>query len=471
MTPQEERVSPQISRGGGSGRLAALGALALVVVAVIYLLLFSGNGGHNYTLFFETGGQLVSGNEVLIGGQPVGSVDEVELTDDGQARVEVTVDRQLHEGTSAVIRATSLSGIANRYISVTPGPDNAPALDDGAAITQVDTTTPVDLDQLFNALREPERKGLQDIIQGSATVYAGRAEDANETYKYLSPGLSATEQLLSELNRDQRALTDFLVNGSRVVTAVAERRDDLSGLVSNTNEALGAIASENRNFDRALQALPPALRQANTTFSNLRLALDDLDPLVATAKPATKDLAPFLRRFKPVVKRSVPVFHDLGRAVNRKGKNNDLADAVGKLVSIQNQASTAAPASTQALVDSQDTVTNLRPYAPELTSGISNLNRIAAYYDADGHYLRAEPAGLNVFTYASPNLVPIDDSQIYTDYGPPGTINNQVFRRCPGGITQPILGSNPFSNPPILGGATSGPPPADCDAADVPQGP
>ena len=56
-------------------------------------------------------------------------------------------------------------------------------------ITQVDTTTPVDLDQLFNTFREPERKALQDIIQGSAAAYAGMGPEANETYRYLSPSL------------------------------------------------------------------------------------------------------------------------------------------------------------------------------------------------------------------------------------------------------------------------------------------
>ena len=43
------------------------------------------------------------------------------------------------------------------------------------------------------------------------------------------------------------------------------------------------------------------LRQANTTFVNLRAALDDLEPLVNTAKPATKNLAPFLAELRPVV--------------------------------------------------------------------------------------------------------------------------------------------------------------------------
>jgi phospholipid/cholesterol/gamma-HCH transport system substrate-binding protein len=375
-----------------------------------------------------------------------------------------------------VIRATSLSGIANRYVSITPGPDNAPTLADGTVITQVDTTTPVDLDQLFNALREPERKGLQDIIQGSATVYAGRSAEANETYKYLSPALSATDELIRQLNRDQRVLSDFLVSGARVVTSVAERRDDLSGLVANSNEALGAIASQNRAFDRALQALPPALRQANTTFFNLRDTLDDLDPLVNTSKTATKDLAPFLRRLKPVVKKSVPVFHDLRKAVNRKGKNNDLADAFGKLPAVRNAASTAVPAAVQAMNDSvagsDPPLPFFRAYMPDLTAALSGLNQATGYYDDAGHYTRVEPAGLGVFTYnaGTNDLDPIDATQQYDDYGPFGVSNANVFRRCPGGATQVSTdGSNPFVG--AGSGLLSPAPPNDCTATDVPPGP
>jgi phospholipid/cholesterol/gamma-HCH transport system substrate-binding protein len=486
MTPSREGVSPRRARArtvvGRSpvGRLAALAALIIVVLTIGFLLLAGGDGGNNYKLAFETGGQLVKGNEVLIGGQPVGTIDDIELTDDAQAEVSITIDRSLHEGSSAVIRSTSLSGIANRYISITPGPDNAPELADGSIITQVDTTAPVDLDQLFNTLREPERKALQDIIQGSAVVYAGRdyengvltgAEDANQTYKYLSPSLVATDRLLQELDRDERVLTDFLVNGASVVTAVGERRDDLSGLVSNSNEALGAIASQNRNLDRALVALPPALRQANTTFFNLRGALDDLDPLVNTSKTATKDLAPFLRQLTPVVKKSVPVFRDLRRAVDRRGKSNDLTDAAGDLAPLESRARGAIPAAVTAMQESDHVLRFLRPYSPDIFNAIGGLNRAAGYYDADGHYVRGLPAGMGIFHFtgaAGPNLDPIPVSQILDDYGPFPSANNHVFHRCPGGATQPIAGSNPF----LDGGALSTPaPPGDCTPGDVLPGP
>lgn len=482
MTPPEEAASPQRARPrtvvGRSpvGRLAALGALIIIVITVGYLLFSGGDGGNNYKLVFETGGQLVRGNQVVIGGQPVGTIDDVKLTDNAQAEVSVTIDRQLHEGTSAVIRSTSLSGIANRYVSITPGPDNMPELADGSVITQVDTTAPVDLDQLFNTLREPERKALQDIIQGSAVVYGGPdyekgiltgAEDANETYKYLSPSLVATDRLLQELVRDEGVLTDFLVNGAGVVSAVAERRDDLSGLVSNSNKALGAIASQNQALDRSLVALPPALRQANTTFFNLRAALDDLDPLVNTSKTATKDLAPFLRQLQPVVKKSVPVFRDLRRATDRRGKSNDLADAAGDLAPLESRASGAIPAAVAAMQQGDHVLKFLRPYSPDIFNAVGGLNRAAGYYDADGHYVRGAPAGLGIFRLTGGNLDPISVDDIFSDYTA-GT-NFKVFHRCPGGASQPQLdGSNPF----LDGGALTSPaPPGDCTAGDVLPGP
>jgi phospholipid/cholesterol/gamma-HCH transport system substrate-binding protein len=451
----------------------------LVAIAILVLLLSGGSSNH-YRLLFETGGQLVKGNQVLIGGVPVGSVDSVALTDNGQAQVDISVNRPLHEGTSAIIRATSLSGIANRYVSLQPGPDNAPELKNDSEITEVDTTSPVDLDQLFNTLRGPERQALRNVIQGSATVYAGNGPAANETYKYLSPSLVATDNLLKELDRDEGTLTNFIVNGASVVSAVAARRSDLSALTQNANIALGSIASENRSFDQALVALPGTLRQANTTFHNLRPALDDLDPLVNATREDTKNLAPFLKQLYPVLSRGVPVFRDLNRALNLKGKSNDLADATGDLTALENRAAGAIPITVKSMQDSEDNLAFLRPYIPDLTSAIAHLNAVTAYYDADGHYARVQPTGLGVMGLAgaAPNFTFTAQSaaNVFNDYGAFGTTNNNIFRRCPGGATPIVLGSNPFSLPSPAGvflGPPNGAPasPSDCNASQTVPGP
>src|SRR5262245_41360526 len=128
-------------------RAAAAGALVLAVALAVWLLAFRDDGGTEYTLLFQNAGQLVVDDDVQVGGRRVGSGTGIELTDDTQAAVKIAVEEPyapLRDGTQAVIRLTSLSGIANRYIALTPGPGDAEELDDGATLTAQSTTDVVD---------------------------------------------------------------------------------------------------------------------------------------------------------------------------------------------------------------------------------------------------------------------------------------------------------------------------------------
>jgi phospholipid/cholesterol/gamma-HCH transport system substrate-binding protein len=439
-------------------RVAALAAIAVAVVLAAVLLL-GNDSGHRYRLVFETGGQLVPGNLVQVGGQEVGTVDEIKLTEDARAEVTITVDDPLHEGTTATIRATSLSGIANRYVSLAPGPNSSPELDDEALIGEDRTTAPVDVDQLFDTFDRRTRTALANFIQGQATVYAGDPQKANDAYKYLAPGLQSTERLLAELTRDQQVFSDFLASGANVLEAVAERRDDLSSGIANANEALGAIASQNEAFDRALTELPPTLRQANTTFVNLRAALDDLEPLIDTTGVATRDLAPFLRELRPTVEDSVPVFTRLANIVSLEGPANDLVDTLRALPGAERGAERSVPATIDALDDSQTNVAQLRAYTPDLVGFLGRFSQLSANYDGDGHYFRTQPTGINFFEWnpATSVLDPIPSTEQFAAF------DNGFFNRCPGGSTQPIAGSNPFLDDGNLDGI--------CDPAAVPPGP
>ncbi len=435
-----------------------MAALAAGVVVVMVILL-SGSSGHSYHLLFENAGQIVKGNQVLVAGQPVGTIDDVGLTDDAQADITVTLNDPMREGTTAIIRNTSLSGVANRYISLTPGPNNSPNLPDGSTLEGDKTTSAVDLDQLFDTFTPRTRRALQKVIQGQATYYAGNTAAANKAIKYFAPSLSATQRLFDELTRDQKTFSDFLVSSGRVLTAVGQKSNDLENLITNANTALSAIASQNESLDRSLQALPPAMRTSNTTFVNLRAALDDLTPLVAASKPATKRLPQFLSQLRVFTKRAVPVVGDLAPALNTPGPHNDLSDALQTLPSVAKRASKASPAAVDALNGGQPQIAFARPYAPELAAFISRLDQVTSYYDANGHYARADPAITGVFNYNSGTgvLTPQSPSQQYNG------IQNGIYTRCPGGATQPISGSNPFLDDGSLIG--------ECDPSDVPPGP
>ena len=448
-----------------AARGIALTALVLAVVLAGYLLLFRGGGGTEYTILFQNAGQLVRGDDVQVAGRRVGSIRSIELTDDNLAAVKVRVEEPyapLREGTSAVIRLTSLSGIANRYIALTLAPDSNKELRDGGTLDLTNTTTVVDLDQVFNALDQKTRGDLQNVIKGFATQYEGKGQEAGQSAKYFNPLLSTSRVLAEQLTEDEGALTRFLVNSSQAVTAIADRRDDLADLVGNANATTGAIAAEDAALSRALDLLPTTLRRANTTFVNLRATLDDLDVLVAESKPATKDLAPFLRELRPLVRDSRPTIRDLSRLIRRDGDDNDLVEATRKMPALQRVATPAFRQGRLALQRSQPVLEFIRPYTPDFVGWLRDFGQGASNYDANGHYARIQPM-FNAFQL-NPNpaggvLTPVPPAQ-RMDGAETG-----VIKRCPGAASQrPPDNSAPYTDNGNLG-------PDDCDPSLVLPGP
>jgi ABC-type transporter Mla subunit MlaD len=92
------------SSGSNAGlRLLTVGAVALAVLVAGFLLLRAGSGSYRVSMTLDNANQLVKGNQVKVGGVPVGSVSKIALADDGRARIELTIDDDgldpLHSGT------------------------------------------------------------------------------------------------------------------------------------------------------------------------------------------------------------------------------------------------------------------------------------------------------------------------------------------------------------------------------------
>jgi len=436
-------------RGSTVARVIAVAAL-VAAVALAALAMFGNGGSYKVHAVFQNAGQLVKGNEVRVGGSPVGTITDIELDESAQAVVTMDIKDEdlapLHTGTTATIRATSLSGIANRYVSLQPGPNSAEQIADGGRIGTDNTSAPVDLDVLFNTLDAKTREGLKNVIRGSGTWYEGRAGEANASTKYFAPFLNSTTRLTSELALDEAVFKRFVSDTAATVSAIAERRDDLAGLVANTNTAFRAIGDESASLDRALELLPSTLRKANTTFVNLRSTLDDLDQLVEESKPATRDLAPFLKELRPLVHEARPTVADLRRLIRAPGSDNDLIELTSKQPRLAQLTASVFPRAIQTLDQAQPVFEYFRGYTPDFAAWIADFGQVASNYDANGHYARVQPMFLPA-NYSGGTLTAVDPSQKFNGF------ETGIKNRCPGGVTQASAdGSSPLS----FGGCDTG---------------
>lgn len=473
-------------------RIAAILALAGAAI-IVFLLLLGGGNPYTVTAKFENASQLVNGNTVNVAGVKAGTVKEIRLADDGQALVELEVDEEyapLPRGTHATVRSQSLSGIANRYVDLAlppAGADEEGAIDDGGEIDQTDTTSEVDLDALFNTLDEGTVADLKSVIKGFARSYDGVGPQANKGFYYLNPFLSTSRRVFGELNSDQPALESLLVDTASLTGALAERRGDVTQLVSNLNGMLGETGRREAELASAVGQLPDFMRQFNTTGVNLRAALDDVEPLITASRPVARKLRPFARNLRGFARDSVPTIKGLDGIVQRKGKANDLIELTELQVPLaeigvgpvtRNGASRegALPAAARALDDSLPQLSFLRPYV--------TAEGVTGWFDDFGHSGISDAAGavgrvpttVNPFTLGLPAPVipgapdfslpdldsPIDLSALDGDTAALEALGISLDNtaRCPG--------ANERGVPPAqltYGGAI------DCDTSQVPLGP
>lgn len=420
---------------------AVAAALVLLAVVVVAILLFRGDGGYRVTAEFVSAGQLVKGNEVKAGGVTVGSVKDVDVTQDGQAKITLAITdgdyEPLRRGTRVLVKQGSLSGIANRYIDLQLGPANGDEIENGDVIGSDQTATAVELDEIFNLFDPKTRTGLQDFFKGSATMLHGRGEELRKGVHYLNPAFSTGSRLFQELTRDDALLEKFLVDSGTLVNALADRRDDLTGVVGNLNATFGALGRQQDALAESVERLPPFMRRANTTFVNLRSALDDVDPFVDAAKPAVKKLGPFLDEARLFVRDGEPTIRDLSRTIASPGPHNDLIELVKSFPPLAHVAMDeqhvngadrrgAFPETTDALRAAAPTIAFGRPYTPDFVGWMDDFSTTGGY-DANGGFSRAW----------------INFSEILYGAGP----KLKQFRRCPGANELPAAdGSNVFSS-------------------------
>jgi len=378
-----------------AGRLIVGSAVLVLILAIAWVLLGSG-GGYRVTAELLSSSQLVRGNQVRVGGVPIGSVDKVELGEDNLARVVMDIDEShapLREGTTIVIRSQSAASIAARSVNLRLGPKSAKKIPDGGSIPVQSTTSIVETDEFFDTLDLTTTRRARKVLAAFRDALDGRGKTLNDGFRYLQPAASRSQLLFAEVVRDEPSLKNLVKGGADVVSTLADRSDSLTGGTESALQVADALADEREALSRSIARFPVLLRKTNTTLVNLRSTLTAVRPAIGEARPVARSLARLLPDLQPAasdLRRTIPALRSLIRS---PGASNDVLDLLRDLPALDRSGTPVVTDLVPALDELLPVLDELRPYVPDVaaaTTGGAFGGSSFGYYDGNGHYARVQ---------------------------------------------------------------------------------
>jgi phospholipid/cholesterol/gamma-HCH transport system substrate-binding protein len=439
-----------MSTGNRTTKVARWTAAAAVALAaaVVVVVLLGGAGPYKLRAHFLDASQLVDGGTVRLAGRTVGHIDDIGLTPAGEADVVLSLDDSnlvpLHEGTRLTIRALSQSGVANRYIEISPGATSAPALPSGSTLTTDQTSSMVSLDAILDSFGPTQRHGLEQLIAHASRIYAGSgARYFNAMLGRLDPALVELDATAGEIASDRAALAALVPTASDAAGAIASRGTDLRNAVANTSTLLRSVAAARAPLADAIARAPGVLVQARKTLADARSAVSALTPVLHEVPPVTAALGPLLQRLASVLPEAAPTIGAL------RGELPGLAASLLGLQQIAGVSVTALHSAARALLVARPIVRAIRYYGSDLLLGVFDglLGVATANYDRWGHYVRAE----FVEPYQSALGGPLGELLSHPLTPSLFSLRTRLLRRCPGGNAPPAPdGSNPWIPDPSI---------------------
>jgi phospholipid/cholesterol/gamma-HCH transport system substrate-binding protein len=243
---------------------------------------------------------LFVGNDVGILGVPVGTVTSIR-PEGAHVRVTMSIDRDhpVPADAGAVVVARSVA--TDRYVELTPVYRSGPRLADGAVIPEARTRTPVDFDQVLEALdtfasgiagSKDTRNAIANILEQGSQAVDGKGELFNRAITSLGGAVSSIS--------GQREDLAGTVQGLDTLTGTIAANQRLVGeFVTRVSRASRLLADERANFRSALRALSRAVQMvaefAHRNRPQLVTALDRSSALMGSLLTRRDNLTEILR--------------------------------------------------------------------------------------------------------------------------------------------------------------------------------
>jgi ABC-type transporter Mla subunit MlaD len=392
-------------------RRLALIAVVLAATAVIATVAAASgqndtSGPYKVRAIFDDASFAVPGEQVRIGGAPVGSIASLDVCvahsaacaagTQNKAAVTLEIDdarfTPFHANATCAIRPQSLIG--EMYVDCDPGTAAAPALErihsgpgKGTYYLPVTRThSPVDFDIAQDIYREPVSERLAIILNELGTGLAARGSDLNAVIHRADPALGNTDQVLKILAGQNRALAKLATDSATVLTPLAQQRKALSDFIVQANTTATASAARAKDISNSIRLLPAFLRQLKPLMVDLGTLADQGTPLASELGTSAQALGREFTELTPFAKAARTALIDLGTTAQQsQGSLVATIPLAQRFTRLGNQ---LAPAATE--LDQLTSSLNTTGAVGQLMAVLFNGTTAANGFDSLGHYVRDE---------------------------------------------------------------------------------
>lgn len=368
---------------------------------------------------FDDVGALRRGDDVRIASARVGSVDDIEYSEEGGAVAVLKLDgeRLIYRNSSAATASVGArSALGQKFVDLDPGSPDAGLLGADEVIPKRVTTSAQELGDLFNVFDQPTRTALGSTLRELGGGLAGRSADLSDAFRTapeLLPDLGTVSRSLSA--DDGTDLVGLLQSAQTLAARFEGREQEIASLMTNLSTTLDAVAVDAAEpFEQTLEKAPGTLRDVRSALDTLNGPLADTRVAVTELRPGAEALGHATPDVRGVLREGVgPLDRVPGVA--------DVAEpAVVDLTGLMSDARPLTPRLVQTFRDAAPLLADLAPFSPEIahlfTNGVSAMN----HGDAAGHWLRIFPI---LSSESVSGVVPVEDPTVARNADPdPGEL-------------------------------------------------
>lgn len=249
--------------------------IAALVIGYGFLNLFGNPFREPVTLVTrmpETAG-LRPGFSVTLDGVVVGTVDDVELAEDG-VDITIALDEGQQVPGDAEARIVRASAIGEQRIDLTPTEGGeAPPYPDGSRVPAAEDAVPPNVEEVITTVQDLLRAlptdDLNTVISESATALRGRAGDIHSLIR-------STEIITTELLRRDDDLRALFENAPPALDGLTEAGDDIRAAVENTRLVTAILADRRTDIVELLRNGTTLSELADPILTDTRADLDCL---------------------------------------------------------------------------------------------------------------------------------------------------------------------------------------------------